>query len=107
VNIIGAIFRQYWSQIAAIVVFILAALRYWRLGNHLNDLHITWICSATAGLLFILIGQETWWEPLPDSMRLTKDPNWMRRRSYAYRSKTGPILGAVLLIVATIALYRL
>ena len=106
-SFIRAVFRQYWSHILAIAVFVLAAKRYWHLGNRLDEGPIIWICAAATGLLLVLQGIEYTIQPLSDSERLTKDPHWMRRRVYTYRSVTGPIVGGVMLIGGTIALYRL
>ena len=104
---IKAFLRQYWTQMLAIAVFICAAVRYWQLGRWLDEDHVTGIAIALAGLVLVLVGNEWTASPSGDSERLTRDPHWIRRRSFTYRSWVGPIAGGIALIWGTIALYRL
>ncbi|MHB1037320.1 MAG: hypothetical protein ACYC35_22610 [Pirellulales bacterium] len=101
------VLRHYWTHILAIAVFACAAVRYWRLGNFLDVDRLTWIIIAFVGLVLVLQGDEFTVDPLDDSERWTRDPDWDRRRSYTYQCWTGPILGAIALGWGTIALYRL
>ena len=91
----------------ATAVFIVAARRYWELRCPWDEPHILAICSATMGMVIIIAGNEMTVSPPGDHERLTKDPNWMTRRIYTYQSDSMPIVGGLLLIGGTIALYRL
>jgi hypothetical protein len=106
-SVIRDILRQYWTHILALGVFTCAAVRYWRLDNYLEENHLTGIVCALGGLLLVLNGDEWTASPSDDSERLTPDPDWIRRRSYTYRSWGGPIFGGIVLIWGTITLYRL
>ena len=106
-TLIKDILRQYWTHILAIVVFICAAVRYSRLGNFLDADPVMGISLALVGLILVLYGNEWTASPSGDSERLTKDPDWLQRRSYTYRSWTGLVLGGIALIWGTILLYQL
>lgn len=106
-TVIKDILRQYWTQIFAIVAFACAAVRYWRLGNHFEEANVEGIVFALTGLVLVLQGDEWTASPWGDSERLTRDRAWLRRRSFTYRSWTGPVVGGIALIWGLVVLYRL
>jgi hypothetical protein len=105
-TLIRDILRQYWTHMLAIVVFICAAVRYWRLGDFFGEDHASAISLVVVGLILVLYGDEWTASPLDDSERLTRDHDWLQRRSYTYRSWAGPVLGGIALIWGAIWLYR-
>jgi hypothetical protein len=106
-SVIRDLLRQYWTHSLAIVVFLCAAVRYWQLGNYLDEDHLQPFLFTVAGLTLVALGDE--WTAMPSGPEDNPmaDADWPARRSFTYHTWLGPVLGGIALTWGTVALYRL
>ena len=93
------ILRQYWVKLLAIGVFVCAAVRYCGLNDAFDfNLHLRWIALAFGGLVMFIASEE--FSEWSGRYGLSRQ-HWLMTPSWYIR-----LVGGILLVCFTIALYR-